>query len=277
MHIVHHATDLAPFHGGLLVPTMGALHEGHAKLIELAARHTAAHKSVVVSIFVNPAQFNDPGDFARYPRTWEHDLDLCKRCGATCIFAPEVGDIYPPGAAQSPIVLPLAARGRGLEDRHRPGHFEGVYRVVRRLFDLVRPRATVFGEKDWQQLQLVRAMVARESLDLEVIGMPTVREADGLALSSRNRHLSPEARTRALGLSRGIEAAQRCSDVVHAERAAWRIMAAHGVTPEYAAVRDGATLGPVRSRENARVLVAGRVGGTRLIDNGAWAQQQAQL
>ncbi|MCA9292435.1 MAG: pantoate--beta-alanine ligase [Phycisphaerales bacterium] len=271
MHVVRHATDLAPFRGGILVPTMGALHAGHAALIKQASSHESAREGVVVSIFVNPAQFNDPRDFEKYPKTWDADLALCEQCGATCIFAPEVGDIYPPGVLQAPLILPNVARGKGLEDHYRPGHFDGVYRVVKRLFDLVQPRTAVFGEKDWQQLQLVRAMVTRERFGIDIIGAPTVRETDGLAASSRNKLLSAEARERALGLSRAIEAARPCHNVAHAERAAWRLMVAHGVSPEYAAVRDGATLGPVQSRDTARVLVAGMVAGTRLIDNGTWA------
>ena len=270
MHIVHHATDLAPFHGGILVPTMGALHLGHAKLIEQAAAHETGRQSVVVSIFVNPAQFNDPRDFEKYPKTWERDLALCERSGATCIYAPPVEDVYPPGKLQAPIVLPDVARGKGLEDHYRPGHFDGVYRVCRRLFELVQPRAAVFGEKDWQQLQLMRAMVAREGMEIEIVGAPTVREEDGLASSSRNEHLTPETREQALGLSRGIKAAQQERSPAVAERIAWRIMVAHGIEPEYAAVRDATTLGPVRFRETARVLVAGQVGGTRLLDNDAW-------
>ncbi len=273
MHIVHYSADLAPFRGCVLVPTMGALHAAHASLIEHATRHNAAEKGVVVSIFVNPAQFNDPNDFSSYPRTFERDQALCERAGATCIYVPTVDDIYPPNSLNAPIKLPAIAIGLGLEDRFRPGHFEGVYRVVRRLFELTHPHAAVFGEKDWQQLLLARALVTREKMMIDIVGSPTVRDPDGLAMSSRNEHLSSETRESALGLSRAIAAACAESDVASAERAAWRTMVDHGVMPEYAAVRNAETLGPVQCdqpRETARVLVAGQVGGTRLLDNGAW-------
>jgi pantoate--beta-alanine ligase len=175
------------------------------------------------------------------------------------------------------VELPSVVVGRGLEDAYRPGHFEGVYRVCRRLFELVGPAVAVFGEKDWQQLKMVEAMSEREGLGVRVVGESTVREGGelaGVALSSRNVHLRPADREAALGLVRGIRAAQEAGRLGggagEAEAAALAAMERSGTRVEYAAVRDAATCGAVRAGEPSRVLVAGRVGVTRLIDNDAW-------
>lgn len=273
MHLARTAEDLSPHHGGVFVPTMGALHEGHAALVRHAAALAAPRRlPVVVSVFVNPTQFNDPKDLERYPRTLDADVALCEASGATCVFAPSVETIYPGGDRSSARVpaLPPAATAPALEDAHRPGHFAGVCQVCLRLFDLVRPVQAVFGEKDWQQLAVVRAMVAAEMPTLEIIGHPTVREADGLAMSSRNTLLMPQDRRRAPSMARALEEAGRHHDPAEAESAGRRVLLANRLVPEYVAVRDAATLGPVKQGRPARVLAAARCGTVRLIDNAVW-------
>src|SRR5688572_25050071 len=199
MELVPTAADLSRFAKGVFVPTMGALHEGHASLVRIARRPAAACQPVVVSIFVNPTQFGPNEDYTRYPRTLDADMALCKEAGADVIFAPAVEEMYPPGGVRVPA-LPRVATEPGIEDAARPGHFEGVCQVVLRLFELVRPAAAVFGEKDWQQLQVVSAMTRAEGLPIRIVPGETVREADGLAMSSRNRFLTPDDRRRGLAL-----------------------------------------------------------------------------
>ena len=172
---------------------MGALHEGHRTLVR-AARERAA--SVVVSVFVNPTQFGPGEDFDRYPRTWDADLAALAEEGADLVFHPGVDDVYPPGALG--VTVDPGPLGRVLEGAVRPGHFAGVLTVVAKLFGLVRPDVALFGEKDYQQLTLIRAMARELALGVEVVGVPTVREDDGMALSSRNRYLDPEQRAAAV-------------------------------------------------------------------------------
>lgn len=267
--VVHAPSGLGPFAGGVFVPTMGALHEGHAALIRHAAS-IAGGSAVVVSVFVNPTQFNDLKDLERYPRTLDADADLAKAAGADAVFAPDVDTMYPPGEAVPVPELPEAATAPGLEDAHRPGHFAGVCQVCLRLFRLVRPSRAVFGEKDWQQLAVVRAMAARELPGLEIVGHPTVRDADGLALSSRNALLTPQQRFRAPAMARALEEAGRHAEPAEGERAGKMVLLANRLSPEYVAVRDAATLGPVVPGRAARVLAAARCGTVRLIDNAAW-------
>lgn len=278
--------------GRVLVPTMGALHEGHAALIRHARRLAdgeggpagggvgVPRGQVVVSIFVNPTQFNDPSDLARYPRTPEADADLCRRAGADAVYAPTVESVYPAGTgAPDPRSerLPLVATRPGLEDAHRPGHFTGVYRVVGRLFDLVQPRAAVFGEKDWQQLQVVRALARAEGSRVEIVASPTVRDADGLALSSRNRFLAASERRAALSLSAALSLGGAAPDPSRAEAVMARVLAEAGAAMEYAVVREAESLLPLEGwgraggrPASARALIAARVGTVRLIDNAAW-------
>ena len=251
-----------------LVPTMGFLHRGHISLME-AARARADR--TVVSIFVNPTQFGPGEDLDRYPRDFEGDLVKCAAAGMDAVFAPSPGAMYPPGHQTFVEVTGLS---EGLCGARRPGHFRGVATVVTQLFALVRPAVAVFGEKDWQQLQVVRRLALDLHLGVEVVGMPIVREADGLALSSRNAYLSPPDRERALGLSRGLQGA----------RAAWAsgmrearvlcdavrsALAAAGVREDYVELVEPTTLVPlaIAERPDARLLVAGFVGTTRLIDN----------
>jgi pantoate--beta-alanine ligase len=254
----------------VLVPTMGALHAGHAALIRRArAVADARGSTVVATIFVNPTQFNDPSDFERYPRTPEEDLALCEEAGADAVLRPDPRVVYPPGRAAPAPPLPKVATDPGLEDAHRPGHFAGVCQVVARLFDLTDPSAAVFGEKDWQQLQVIRAMTIARNRHLDIIAAPTVREPDGLAMSSRNRLLDPASRAAAPVLYRAMLAAGAAGDPGEAEAVLRRDLAAGGIHPEYAVVRDAETLLAPRARP-CRVLVAARVGAVRLIDNAPW-------
>jgi pantoate--beta-alanine ligase len=251
-----------------LVPTMGALHAGHRELIR---RAVAGNDAVLVSIFVNPLQFGTGEDLDRYPRTMEADLALCEREGVAAIFAPDRATMYPggtPGTTIDPGPL-----GVVLEGQVRPGHFAGVLTVVAKLFHLVAPGAAYFGEKDYQQLTLIRAMARDLDFDLDVVGCPTVREPDGLALSSRNAYLSAVDRDRALTLSRALFAgASSAADGGPAvlKRAGEVLAAGPGGLPavdtDYLELRDP-DFGPAPQRGAARLLVAARVGPTRLIDN----------
>ncbi len=259
--------------GVVLVPTMGALHDGHLALVRLGVAHAARSglRGCVVSVFVNPTQFDDPADYERYARVLDEDAARCEACGAAGVYAPSAEAVYPPECPVPVPTLPDQAVGKGLEDAHRPGHFEGVCQVVRRLFDLVRPSAAVFGEKDWQQLQVVRAMSARDGLGVEILSGPTVREPDGLAMSSRNRFLKGSERGRALSLRRALDAAGRASTPAEAEAAMRRVYHEHGLgEPDYAAIRDAETLGPVVPGRPARAITAARVGTVRLLDNAPW-------
>lgn len=253
----------------VFVPTMGALHAGHASLIERAAG-LAGGRAVVVSVFVNPTQFNERSDFDRYPRPLLVDAEICRRAGATVVFAPTVEDIYPEGVIESETPLPPAATDPGLEDRSRPGHFAGVVRVVRRLFELVTPGQAIFGEKDWQQLQVIRQMTLAMGMPIEIIPGPTVREPDGLAMSSRNVFLTPGDRSKAVAISRALRAASGHRDAAAAEAEMADRLSEAGIAPEYAVVRDAQTLGPIEAGRSARALIAARVGTVRLIDNSAW-------
>jgi pantoate--beta-alanine ligase len=257
--------------GGIgFVPTMGALHEGHASLVRRAREHDEV-AAVVVSVFVNPLQFGAGEDLDRYPRTLAADLELSAEAGADVVFAPGADEVYPGGQPQ--VSVDPGRLAGVLEGEARPGHFRGVLTVVAKLFGLVRPDVAVFGEKDYQQLVLVRRMVADLCLAVEVVGAPTVREPDGLALSSRNRYLDAEERRRAVALSRALRraAGTPCAgprDALAVARAELRT--AHGVDLDYLVVTDpelGGLPEVVPPGTPARMLVAARVGGTRLIDN----------
>lgn len=262
--------------GGIFVPTMGALHAGHAHLVRSAA-HLAASRGApgcIVSIFVNPTQFNDPADFARYPKTLEADCAMCEQAGAACVYAPGVEDVYPSGAALPMPPVPEVAKQPRLEDAFRPGHFEGVCQVVSRLFDLVRPSASLFGEKDWQQLQVVRAMVRLQERAIEIIGIPTVREEDGLAMSSRNRFLGKKERQVAVGVSRALHEGRKGRTVKEGETVMRWTLARYGIAPDYCVIREAHTLMPVdhaSSHHHCRALIAAPVGSVRLLDNGPWS------
>ncbi|HEY4022009.1 MAG TPA: pantoate--beta-alanine ligase [Pseudonocardiaceae bacterium] len=247
-----------------LVPTMGALHEGHRTLIRQARRVPGA--SVVVSVFVNPLQFSPAEDLSRYPRPFASDVEVCREEGVELVFHPDVEELYPEGSSVTVHPGPL---GSELEGASRPGHFAGVLTVVAKLFNIVRPDFAYFGEKDYQQLVLVRRMATDLNMDVKVIGVPTVREPSGLALSSRNAYLDEDQTRAALALSAALSAGAHAGvdggDAVLA--AAGAVLAAEpGVQPDYLHVR-GSDLGPAPTMGPARLLVAARVGSTRLIDN----------
>jgi pantoate--beta-alanine ligase len=250
------------------VPTMGALHEGHLSLVTLARRHAAR---VVASVFVNPAQFGPGEDFMRYPRQLDRDTELLAAAGCDLLFAPLAGTIYPDG--HSTYVVP-GGPAEGLEGEHRPGHFRGVATVVCALLNLVQPDVAVFGEKDAQQLAVVRRLVADLHLPVEIVAAPTLREPDGLAMSSRNVFLSPVERRAAAVLHRALQSAERA--IAGGERssdAVRRLLrAALAEEPlvrvDYAEVVDAETFKPVAELRGRIVLpLAVRIGETRLIDN----------
>ena len=264
--LVRTRTELAAARAGVagslaLVPTMGALHDGHAELIRLAGTLADA---VAVSIFVNPLQFGPAEDLDRYPRTPERDLELLDRLGVGLVFAPGVAEIYPDG--RPAVTVDPGPLGALLEGASRPGHFAGVLTVVTKLLGLVRPDVAVFGEKDYQQLALIRRTVADLELGVRIVGGPTVRDPDGLALSSRNRYLSADQRQQALALPRALRAGadegpNGAGAVLKAATEALR-----GIDVDYLALR-GVDLGPAPDAGPARLLVAARIGTTRLIDN----------
>ncbi|MFS3127224.1 pantoate--beta-alanine ligase [Nocardioides sp. Bht2] len=249
-----------------MVPTMGALHEGHGSLME-TARDAVGDGPVVVSVFVNPLQFGAGEDLDRYPRTLDADLELCGAHGVDVVFAPSVSEVYPGGDPQ--VTVEPGPLGSILEGATRPGHYRGVLTVVAKLFGLVRPDVAVFGQKDYQQLVLIRRMVSDLCLGVEVIGAETVREPDGLALSSRNRYLNEVDRERASALSRVLNRAVRDADhgpefALGSARAELR--KARGVNLDYLVITDP-DLGAVPEQGEGRILIAARVGTTRLIDN----------
>lgn len=251
-----------------LVPTMGALHAGHLSLVEIARRHA---DRVVASVFVNPTQFDRADDFARYPRDLERDGALLASAGVDVVFAPDAAEMYPPGAQTSVSVERLA---EPLCGAHRPGHFRGVATVVLKLFHIVQPHVAVFGEKDYQQLALIRRMVRDLHVDIDVVGAPIVREDDGLAMSSRNRHLDPAERAAALCLVRALDAAEACvaageRDTVALVEAANAVIALEPrARAEYVVAVDPDTLAPAAEVAGTVVLaLAVWIGSTRLIDN----------
>jgi pantoate--beta-alanine ligase len=246
------------------VPTMGALHDGHRELLRRARR--IQNGVLVASIFVNPLQFGPNEDLSRYPRPLEADLDICAKERVEVVFTPTAEDMYPPGAQVTVQPGPL---GEELEGASRPGHFAGVLTVVAKLFNIVRPDYAFFGEKDYQQLVLIKRMVRDLNLDVRVIGVPIVREPDGLALSSRNVYLDPDQRRAATTLSAALAAGAHAGgkgreavlDAAHAVLAE-----APGVAVDYLELRDP-ELGPAPEHGAARLLVAAKLGSTRLIDN----------
>jgi pantoate--beta-alanine ligase len=250
-----------------LVPTMGALHAGHMALVAAAQ---AQCRRVVVSIFVNPKQFAPTEDLSRYPRPIEDDLAKLTAAKADLVFMPQVEEMYPTGFATT---ISLGGPTQGLEGDHRPGHFDGVATVVAKLFIQAAPDIACFGEKDYQQLLVVRHMVRDLNLPLEIIGVPTVREPDGLALSSRNVYLSAEERRIAPTLNRVMReaAAAIIAGAPHAPTLEQSIATLNqaGFSVEYLALRDAATLAPLTDprRQPARLLAAVQLGRTRLIDN----------
>jgi pantoate--beta-alanine ligase len=249
-----------------LVPTMGALHDGHRELMRRA--RSIPGSTTVVSLFVNPRQFGPGEDFDRYPRAFEADLEICREEGVELVFAPDVDTMYPPGFATSIDPGPLAGE---LEGAVRPGHFAGMLTVVNKLFAIAVPDVAFFGEKDYQQLTLIRRMVRDLDIDVHVVGVPTVREDDGLARSSRNAYLDADQRRAAVAISAALAAGRYAGEqgpaaVVAAARGV--LEAEHGLDVSYVELRDP-DLGPAPEVGQGRLLIAARAGATRLIDNAA--------
>lgn len=261
-----------------LVPTMGALHAGHLSLVETAKARADA---VVASIFVNPAQFAPHEDFDRYPRDEAGDLALLAGVGVEVVYLPGVGEVYPEGRGQraesnqpaGSLLSALCSRTTALEAESRPHFLPGVMRVVGILFDQVRPEVAVFGEKDYQQLCVIRTMVKTENRPIEVVGSPTLRERDGLAMSSRNQYLSAKERAIAPALYHALttvaEGFRKGGMPEKLKSGAWETLLTHGFREvDYVAIRHAETLNPVQNPEEpARVLAAAWLGNTRLIDN----------
>lgn len=252
-----------------VVMTLGALHDGHLALMRAARRRA---RTVIVTVFVNPLQFGPNEDFARYPRTLEQDLKLCEQAEVDLVFAPAVEEVYPGGEPQ--VRITPGPMGEVLEGAHRPGHFGGMLTVVNKLINLTAPDYAFFGEKDAQQLALIRRMALDLNLPVEILGVPTVREPDGLALSSRNRFLTAEARHSALHLSRALAAGAAQREAVEIRAAALDVLAAGAaaeppVELDYLALVDPADFTEVGDgyRGSAVLAVAAKVGATRLIDN----------
>jgi pantoate--beta-alanine ligase len=251
-----------------VVMTMGALHEGHRELMRSARDWAGVDGQVLVTIFVNPLQFGEGEDFERYPRTWEADLTVCREEGVTAVFAPLADDVYGIGRD---ITVDPGPLGDELEGATRPGHFRGVLTVVAKILLLARPQIAFFGEKDYQQFVLIRRMTAQLQMPFEVKSVPTVREEDGLARSSRNRYLDPQQRQAAAAISAALAAgsAHTRDGVAAAIAAAERVLAdVSSIDVDYLVVRDP-DLGAAPEVGPARMLIAADLDGTRLIDNTA--------
>ncbi|MBI2388974.1 MAG: pantoate--beta-alanine ligase [Deltaproteobacteria bacterium] len=264
-----------------VVPTMGALHRGHLALIAEARRRAQV---VVVTVFVNPTQFGPNEDFKKYPRTLEKDVEACRAMGAELVFAPENESVlYPPGDETR---LRVPETTKHLEGAFRPTHFEGVATIVLKLFNVVGPGVAVFGRKDYQQLQVVTRMARDLFVPMEIVGIPTVREDDGLALSSRNAYLSPEDRQKARGIPEGLSAAVAAWEAgerhVQPLIAAARLPIAAGATSiDYVACADAVSMAPLdelaRIERKAVLAIAARYGTTRLIDNVVLGEDPAPI
>jgi pantoate--beta-alanine ligase len=256
---------LAPPAPTAVVMTMGALHEGHAELMREARRRLPRGR-VIVTDFVNPTQFGEGEDFDRYPRTLEADVELCERNHVDIVFAPSVDEVY--GARGLGITVDPGPRGGILEGASRPGHFAGVLTVVAKLMHITRPDLALFGEKDYQQLVLIGDMVRALDFPIEVIGVPTVRDPDGLAMSSRNRYLSAEARARAAVIPQALAAGQAAASggAGAVEVTTRGVLEPEGIDIDYVAVTD-ADLLEAPARGVGRLLLAVHIDGVRLIDN----------
>ena len=265
--LISHRAAIEPGQRVAFVPTMGALHAGHRSLITMAR---SLADVVVVSIFVNPLQFGPAEDFARYPRPLDHDLQVCDQDGVGLVFVPSVEDLYPPGRSVSVAAGPV---GGSFEGRFRPGHFDGVLTVVAKLFNLVDPQVAIFGQKDAQQLACIRRMVVDLNAGVDIVGAPIVREADGLAMSSRNAYLSPAERVLARTLFAALSAGAGFSTPAESLSAARSVLAMSETDPafslDYLALVNPETFASATAafEGEALLIVAGRVGSTRLIDN----------
>ena len=275
MKVVTSAPELAAAERGVgesaVVMTMGALHDGHAELMRAARRAVGADGTVIATIFVNPTQFAPGEDFDRYPRTLDDDLAICADCGVDLVFTPSVAEVYgaPGGMPADAVTVNPGPLGDILEGVTRKGHFAGVLTVVHKFLAMTAPDAAYFGEKDYQQLVLIRRMVRDLNMAVRIEGVPTVREADGLARSSRNRYLTEEERSIATTIPHALETvAASLVDGTDVAVAAGRevVAATAGIALDYLEVTDP-DLGPAPASGPARALIAVRVGSTRLIDN----------
>ncbi len=278
MWVANTVTELRRQRGTLtgdvaFVPTMGALHEGHLSLVREGFRRA---RQVIVSIFVNPTQFGPKEDFSKYPRPLERDLAMCREANVTGVFVPSVAEMYPPGAVACDIDVPTMTHD--LEGRFRPGHFQGVCRVVAKLFNQVQPTVACFGMKDYQQLQVIRAMAIDLALPMEIMACPTLREPDGLAMSSRNVYITPEQRPKALALSQALAQArvmienQHVTDPTVVEAMMLDKLKAADFEVDYAVLRHPQTLAPLmhidtQATGGVVALIAARWPNVRLIDN----------
>ena len=272
MNVVRTIAEARALRAGLgrlaLVPTMGALHAGHLSLIALAKKHAPA---VAVSIFVNPTQFGPREDFTKYPRPIEQDLAKCEQAGVDWAFAPETQEMYRPGLSEVFVDMPMLSSV--LEGKQRPGHFRGVCQIVAKLFNIIRPDVAVFGQKDFQQLRIITALAEALDWPIEIVGGPTVRESDGLAMSSRNQYLSETDRQKALAVSRALflakgEYTQGVRQTNRLVTSMQHVLLEQHLSIDYVAAVDPQTLRPVEVVNGPTVLaVAARVGTTRLIDN----------
>lgn len=260
-------------------PTMGALHEGHLELVRMSKNDGCI---TIASIFVNPTQFNDPRDLEKYPRTLEKDTELLLSAHCDALFAPDVEEIYPPGTNLT-VELDFGALDKVMEGKFRPGHFKGMATVVNRLLDIVRPNRLYMGQKDYQQLSIVRDMIRQLALPVELVMCPTVREADGLAMSSRNVRLSPEMRAAAPVIYQTLQWARQAlhedKEVSAIQTEAIRRLSDAGLKPEYFELADGISLQPVEAKGAIQIAAnsgagtsivactAAFVGEVRLIDN----------
>lgn len=250
-----------------LVPTMGALHHGHLSLIEIAKQHA---QFVVCSIFVNPTQFTDPKDLEKYPRPLEHDIKMLNEAGCDLVFMPSVMEMYP---KPEPWSIDLGQAEFLLEGEFRKGHYQGVTQIVKKLFDAVSPTVAIFGQKDFQQVLMIKNMVKYFNLPVQIISCPIIREEDGLAMSSRNIHLSVADRRNALVLNKALQFVKDNYNTldlaVLLNQGKEMIIATDGVVLDYFTIADGATLLPIDDKEAKYpvALVAAKVGETRLIDN----------
>jgi len=265
---VAEAQSLSRRNARALVPTMGALHKAHRELIRVARQHAGRHGEVVVSIFVNPLQFEPGSDYERYPRPERADQEFCEKAGVDLLFRPSVTELY---VEDRSVFVDESVLSATLEGKARPGHFRGVCTVVAKLFNVLAPDAAVFGEKDFQQLAIVRRMVRDLNFNLEIIAVPTLREEDGLAYSSRNQYLTPEERAQASVLYKSVRAAaglgkKSAADVIAVARKV--INEAPLARIDYVELVDAETLQPVEIVGlNSVLLVAVYFGKTRLIDN----------
>ncbi len=260
MEIVTSSTELAA--GCAFVPTMGALHAGHASLFKIARSKS---EFVVASIFVNPLQFENSDDLAKYPSTPKRDIEVAAEAGVTHLWLPSYEEIYPEGFSR----LSAGTLGDIYEGRNRPGHFDGVVTVVAKLFELARPKIAIFGEKDFQQLALIRKLISDLNSDVEIVAAPTVREADGLAMSSRNVRLDVDAREQAQVLYRALNAAGQSMDLRSARETLHSVVHSQtGFELDYAEIIDEVDFSrAVEETKNKRAIIAGWLNGVRLIDN----------